>query len=51
MQLSLSQSVGAAQPFPSPHAGHAPPPQSMSVSLPFSSPSLHVAASHAPPAQ
>src|SRR5204863_2350683 len=36
--------------MPTPHWGHAPPPQSMPVSLPFLTLSLHAAARHVPPA-
>jgi hypothetical protein len=40
-QGPLQQSVGAEHIFPRPHAGHVPPPQSMSVSIPSFFPSWH----------
>jgi hypothetical protein len=42
----LSQSVGCKHFLPSPQAGHAPPPQSTSVSAPFWKPSVHRGAAH-----
>jgi hypothetical protein len=46
LQKPLLQSVAKPQVWPAPHAGHVPPPQSMSVSLPFLTPSRHVGAWH-----
>jgi hypothetical protein len=39
----LTQSTEARQPSPAGHAGQVPPPQSVPVSLPFSTESAHVA--------
>jgi hypothetical protein len=50
-QKPLAQSALAAHFRSLAHAGHAPPPQSTSVSLPFVDLSVHVAGTHAPDAQ
>jgi hypothetical protein len=44
------QSEAAAHFFPVPHFGHAGPPQSVSVSPSFLTPSWHVGVAHVPPA-
>jgi hypothetical protein len=44
VQTPLSQSLPVVQPLPSAHFGHVGPPQSMSVSVPFFVPSVHVGA-------
>jgi hypothetical protein len=46
-----SQSEVALHSFDSPQAAHVPPPQSTSVSFPFFTPSLQVAAWHCPATQ
>jgi hypothetical protein len=56
MQMFDVQSALAAQPLPLSHLVEQVPPQSMSVSLPFFAPSVHVAVAqrppvHAPPVQ
>jgi hypothetical protein len=50
MQLPLLQSAAAAQARMSPQGGQLPP-QSMSVSLPFFTPSMQLGAVHVAPAQ
>ena len=47
----LTQSPAAAQVLPAVHLLHVAPPQSMSVSLPFFTPSLQVGAWQVPPEQ
>jgi len=47
-QLRLTQSLGVAHVAPAVHAPHVGPPQSTSVSAPFLTPSLHVAAAQVP---
>jgi hypothetical protein len=49
-QSPFTQSASTEQCFRSPH-GEQDPPQSMSVSVPFCTPSLHEGAAHTPPAQ
>jgi hypothetical protein len=49
LQTPSLQSVPALQLFPSSHAGQLTPPQSTSVSLPLSIPSVHVGAGGGPP--
>lgn len=49
-QIPPAQSPSTAQPFPGPHGEHGPP-QSVSVSCPFWSASLHDDAKHEPPTQ
>jgi hypothetical protein len=48
LQKRLAQSVVWAHPFVSVQAGHSPPPQSTSVSLPFFVMSVHAGATQAP---
>jgi hypothetical protein len=48
-QTPVLQSAFAVQSAPEPHFEHATPPQSVAVSLPFWTPSSHVAARHVPP--
>jgi hypothetical protein len=43
-QTPLEQSLGAPQALPSAHVGHVPPPQSVSDSSPFWTPSPQLAA-------
>ncbi len=50
-QLRLSQSAGPVQIPPPPQAGQSPPPQSMSVSVPFLTPSLQAGGAHCRPLQ
>jgi hypothetical protein len=47
----LAQSAGAVQLLPGSHLPHAEPPQSMSLSSPFLTESLQVAATHTEPTQ
>jgi hypothetical protein len=47
-QTPLTQSAPSSQPWPVPQSGHVLP-QSTSVSLPFSTKSVHVGAWHVPP--
>jgi hypothetical protein len=51
VQTLLTQSPATLQILPPAQAGHVPPPQSLSVSAPFWTLSVHVAAWHAPPTQ
>jgi hypothetical protein len=53
LQSPVAQSVGIAHFFPTAHATHVPPPQSVSVSLPSCMPSAQVfgVAEQAPPVQ
>jgi hypothetical protein len=46
LQTDVVQSEASAQPCPEPHAAQVPPPQSVSVSLPFLTPSAQVGAWH-----
>jgi hypothetical protein len=50
-QLSSSQSLPTLHPAPSAHFGQPSPPQSLSVSVPFFTPSLQLGSAHFPPLQ
>jgi hypothetical protein len=51
LQTFVSQSLPLLQPSPASHDAQVGPPQSMSVSWPFSTPSWHVGCLQVPPSQ